>query len=166
MKIIIIILFITVALGCNNTSRMNRSEEAPPVAIETVGGDGIVLDSITEIDSASATLPSQSVIEVRIPAETLPVTKLRRAITNDRQSVHVQLTDLDVGLLRVELTHSRPDANVRTSQIIKPDGSMDGPFGRQLTLDIKQRGDYILIINKSNMASGTQVGDLFLTIER
>ncbi|HTG57413.1 MAG TPA: hypothetical protein VL943_14145, partial [Niabella sp.] len=71
-----------------------------------------------------------------------------------------------VGQLRINVSHSKPDANIRISQVVRPDGSTDGPFGQQLVYDIKQRGNYTIVINKSNMASGTQVGDLFITLER
>lgn len=154
--------------GCNNASKVNRSEDvvAEPAPNTTNGDTSMVLDSITEMDTASAVMPAETIIQVPVPGETLPVTKLERSITSDMQSIHVLLTDLDVGLLRMSITHSRPDANIRISQIVLPDGSTDGPFGQQLNFDIKQKGNYTIIINKSNMASGTQVGDVFITIER
>ncbi len=126
----------------------------------------VVVDSITFMDTASAMMPAETVIQVQIPAETLPVTRLPKTLTSDQQSIHVTVTDLDVGQLRISINHSKSDANIRISQVIRPDGSMDGPFGQQLVYDIKQRGNYTIIINKSNMASGSQVGDVFITMER
>lgn len=154
--------------GCNNASNLGKAgEENDSVAgIVSVRDSVVVLDSITSADTSSAMLPGDPVIQVTVPAETLPVTRLQRTITSDMQSIHLLVTDLDVGQLRISITHSKPDANIRISQVIKPDGSMDGPYGQQLVYDIKQRGTYTIIINKSNMASGTQVGDLFITLER
>ncbi len=156
-------------LGCNNTSNLGKTgEDSDSLAGVTAARDSIVvLDSITLADTSAAILPGDDpVIQVTVPAETLPVTRLQRAITSDMQSIRLSVTDLDVGQLRVSVAHSKPDANIRISQIIRPDGSMDGPYGQQLVYDIKQRGTYTIIINKSNMASGTQVGDVFITLER
>ncbi|MCH5596922.1 hypothetical protein [Niabella ginsengisoli] len=165
MKVIIPLLIgCLVIISCNNSSKVNKSEETDSTV--AVKDSSVLMDSITEMDTASAVMPRESIIQVPIAAETLPITKLQRTITSDMQSVHVLLNDLDVGLLRVSISHSLPDANIRISQIVLPDGSTDGPFGQQMSFDVKQKGNYTIIINKSNMASGTQVGDVFITIER
>lgn len=156
-------------LGCNNSSNLGKTgkENDSSTGVTTVRDSVIVLDSITSADTTSVLLPGDDpVIQVTVPAETLPVTRLQRTITSDMQSIRLSVTDLDVGQLRVSIAHNKPDANIRISQVIRPDGSMDGPYGQQLVYDIKQRGNYSFIINKSNMASGTQVGDVFITLER
>ncbi len=155
-------------LSCNNASNLAKTgdENDSLAGVTAVADSVVVLDSITAADSTAAMLPGDPVIAVTIPAESLPVTRLQRAITTDMQSVNVTITDLDLGPLRVNIAHSKPDANIRISQVVRPDGSTDGPFGQQLVYEIKQRGNYSFIINKSNMASGTQVGDVFITLER
>ncbi|GAB3425424.1 hypothetical protein [Niabella aquatica] len=153
-------------ISCNNSSRVNKSDEGDTVAAETKLKDtAIVLDSITEADTVSAVLPVEYVIEVAVPAATLPV-KLNKTIVAETQSVHITLTDLDPGLLNVSISPGKPGANIRISQVVMPDGSTDGPFGQQLTFDARQKGNYTIIINKSNMASGSQVGDVLISIER
>lgn len=155
-------------LSCNNSSNLSKTNEDDDSSGNRVStrDSVVVVDSITAADTTSAIMPGEPVIQVTVPAETLPVARLVRTITSDMQSVNVTVTDLDVGQLRINISHSRPDANIRISQIVKPDGSTDGPFGQQLVYDIKQRGNYTLIISKSNMASGSQTGDVFITLER
>jgi hypothetical protein len=155
-------------LSCNNSSNLGKTNEDDDSSSDRVStrDSVVVVDSITAADTTSAIMPGEPVIQVTVPAETLPVARLVRTITSDMQSVNVTITDLDVGQLRINISHSKPDANIRISQIVKPDGSTDGPFGQQLVYDIKQKGNYTLIINKSNMASGSQTGDVFIALER
>lgn len=153
-------------LSCNNSSNLAKvkedTRERDLVRRDTV----VVIDSITQADTLFAMLPAETVIQVRVPGESLPVIRLRKTIVSETQSVHVILSDLDEGQLRVGISHSRPDANIRISQIILPDGGTDGPFGQELTYDIRQKGNYTIVINRSNMASGNQSGDVFITLER
>lgn len=155
-------------ISCNNSSNLGKSsEENDSSANQVAVRDSIVvLDSITSADTTSAIMPADPIIQVTVPAETLPVARMLRTLTSDMQSIHLTITDFDVGQLRINVNHSKPDANIRISQVVRPDGSADGPFGQQLVYDIKQRGNYTVIINKSNMSSGTQVGDVFITLER
>jgi len=129
------------------------------------GDTTIVLDSITELDSVSAIMPVEDIIAVTVPAATLPV-KFSKTIVSETQSIHLTVTDMDTGLLNVSINHSKPDANLRISQVVMPDGSTDGPFGHQISFDARQKGDYKFIISKSNMASGSQVGDVEISIEK
>lgn len=166
-KYLLLYVFVCLlVISCNNSSKVNRSEEGDSLVHAVKTGDTtIVLDSITELDSVSAVMPAEAVIEVTVPAATLPV-KLNKTIVSETQSIHVTITDMDTGLLNVSIIPGKPDANLRISQVVMPDGSTDGPFGQQITFDARQKGDYVIIINKSNMASGSQVGDVLINIER
>lgn len=55
-------------------------------------------------------------------------------------------------------------ANLRLSQIIMPDGTMDGPFGLQTEYDLNQNGWYELIISESLMAWDPWTGDVQVTV--
>ena len=52
--------------------------------------------------------------------------------------------------------------NIRINQIIKPDGSSDGPFGRELDYEVKTPGPYKLIIGESKMQGDPFSGDYVL----
>ena len=56
-------------------------------------------------------------------------------------------------------------ANVRFSQIIMPDGSADGPFGREIVYDLTLEGVYNLIVNENMMAGDPWAGKFTIEIE-
>ena len=45
--------------------------------------------------------------------------------------------------------------NIRFSKIIYPDGKTDGPFGREITVRLEEKGSVQLIISKNLMAEGS-----------
>lgn len=55
-------------------------------------------------------------------------------------------------------------ANIRFNQIFMPDGSADGPFGKELTYPLKQRGVYELKVGEDLMAEGPYKGQFSVTI--
>ncbi|UFK98814.1 hypothetical protein [Kaistella faecalis] len=63
-----------------------------------------------------------------------------------------------------EITPEKPEMNIRFNQIKLPDGSFDGPFGRQINYAIKGGGELWLIIGQSNMASGDVKGNFSVEI--
>ena len=63
------------------------------------------------------------------------------------------------------LTSADPSANVRFSQIILPDGSADGPFGREITYGLPQKGAYDLIVHENMMAGDPWAGEFTVRIE-
>lgn len=159
------IAVLVIVCACNNASKVNKTEGDSTLPAE--GNDtASVAGSNFLIDSSTAVLPGESVIKEVIPAENLPVMNLQKTITGDNQSIQLTITDLDPGQLRIRLSHNNAEANIRISQIIMPDGSTDGPFGRELSYNASQKGNYTIIISKSNMASGSPAGDISITIEK
>ncbi len=62
---------------------------------------------------------------------------------------------------------SSPDsiANIRFSQIFMPDGTMDGPFGRDVEYQLPQNGHYRLSIHESLMAGDPWSGVMNIEIQ-
>lgn len=167
MKLFLSVMVITLAVSCNNTAQLGKAgDESATIDVPAARDSVIVLDSITTVDSTSAILPGEPALEVTVPAESLPLVRLQRTFSSNNQVLHVTITGLTPGQLKVNLSHSMPDANIRISKIIRPDGSTDGPFGQQMVYDITQTGNYTFVINRSNMASGSQVGDVFVSVEK
>lgn len=54
--------------------------------------------------------------------------------------------------------------NLRWSQVIMPDGTMDGPFGQDTRYDLTQFGGYELIFNENNMSGDPWTGKATITI--
>ncbi|USN57435.1 MAG: hypothetical protein H6766_03185 [Candidatus Peribacteria bacterium] len=70
-------------------------------------------------------------------------------------------TQLSVDIV---LPAGQTGANLRLSQIIMPDGSMDGPFGLDTTYDLTQNGGYQLILSENMMAGDPWSGTAQVTV--
>ena len=70
-----------------------------------------------------------------------------------------QSMDVSIAFTQEEWLH-----NYRLSQIIMPDGSMDGPFGRDTSYDLTQEGEYQLIFGESLMQGDRRTGEALITI--
>lgn len=55
-------------------------------------------------------------------------------------------------------------ANIRFTQIAKPDQTFDGPFGRELSYSVKKTGRYALIIGQNMMAGDPWNGKFTLKV--
>lgn len=62
------------------------------------------------------------------------------------------------------LSASLISPNLRLSQIVMPDGTMDGPFSTETTYDLTQNGWYQLIFNENMMAWDPWSGDATFSI--
>lgn len=166
MKLECFIAFaIFLAYSCNNNRINNSLGSNSYSSTLDIQDTLVVLDSLSIPDSTNNTLPTDAVINETVSAYHLPV-QIYKTIQNSSQSIRILLTDMESGSLKINVVTSNEDANIRISRIVMPDGSSEGPFGRECKLDVKQRGDYIIIISKSNMASGSPEGPVYITIEK
>jgi hypothetical protein len=72
--------------------------------------------------------------------------------------VYITFKNEDLGALEARIVPTRGKGNIRFNQIIFPDKSSDGPFGMDLKIPLKQKGDYILVIGHSLMADNPYWG--------
>lgn len=68
--------------------------------------------------------------------------------------VYIIFKNEDLGALEARIVPTIGKENVRFNQIIFPDKSSDGPFGMDLKILLKQKGDYILV--NRTLANGGQ----------
>ncbi len=68
------------------------------------------------------------------------------------------------GTLTASITTPSNKDNIRFNQILMPDGSADGPFGKTIDHTIKTEGNYKLIIGADLMAEDAYTGECRLTI--
>ncbi|KMQ68270.1 hypothetical protein ACM39_09205 [Chryseobacterium sp. FH2] len=97
-------------------------------------------------------------------AEQLPF-KLGEEFTKDDQELILKITNYNKPNIKASISTKEKDFNIRFNQIKLPNGDYDGPFGREITYDIKDKGEIWLIIGKSNMASGNTKGSFTISIE-
>ena len=106
-----------------------------------------------------------------IVADSLPValsldTGCGRAVIRKAPTrpVEVVFEVKDADWLYGEIMDVSDTANIRISQIIMPDGSGDGPFGRRIVRDLPMRGTYRLRIGENMMAGDAWGGDFYLEL--
>jgi len=128
------------------------------------------VDTVTTIekpvDSLSTILKTEKESNqniVTVDASKMPI-RLNLEIKNPDDQLILKLENLNQPKIKGYLKTEKP-MNLRFNQIRMPDNTFDGPFGSTIEYDTKQKGEYWLILAKSNMAEGTPVGKFFVKIE-
>ena len=118
------------------------------------------------IDSLSTILKTEKESNqniVTVDASKMPI-RLNLEITNPNDQIILRLENLNQTKIKGYLKTEKP-MNIRFNQIRMPNNTFDGPFSQTIEYDTKQKGEYWLILSKSNMADGTPVGKFFVKIE-
>ncbi len=79
--------------------------------------------------------------------------------------VYIKFNTEDLGELSAKIIPTPGKGNIRFNQIIFPDKSSDGPFGMDLKIQLKQKGNYILVIGHSLMADNPYWGTFKVQLE-
>jgi len=90
---------------------------------------------------------------------------LGEEFTKEGQELVLKLRNYEKPDLKATITTKQKDFNIRFNQIRLPNGNYDGPFGRDITYKIPEKGEVWLIIGKSNMASGNTKGSFMVNVE-
>lgn len=69
------------------------------------------------------------------------------------------------GKLQASVKPDAANGNVRIAQIFMPDHTADGPFGMEMTYDLKQTGEYRLVISENQMAGDPYQGPFTLHVK-
>lgn len=72
--------------------------------------------------------------------------------------IYVKFKNEDLAQLNANIIPATGKGNIRFNQIIFPDKTSDGPFGIDLKISLKQKGDYIIVIGHSLMADNPYLG--------
>lgn len=79
--------------------------------------------------------------------------------------IYVKFKNEDLGELNAKIIPSTGKGNIRFNQIIFPDKSSDGPFGMDLKIQLKQKGNHIIVIGHSLMADSPFWGKFEVQLE-
>lgn len=79
--------------------------------------------------------------------------------------IYIKFKNKDLGALEARIVPTTGKGNIRFNQIIFPDKSSDGPFGMDLKIPLKQKGNYILVIGHSLMADNPYLGKFKVQLE-
>ena len=83
---------------------------------------------------------------------------------NEDQKFILKLKNVDQNQVKISLD-SKKQMNIRVNQIRMPDGSFDGPFGKTVAFKSVQKGEYWIILGKSQMEGSSQKGHFVLKVE-
>ena len=79
--------------------------------------------------------------------------------------IYVKFKNDALGELNGNIVPTPGKGNIRFNQIIAPDQSSDGPFGMDIKTNLKQTGNYVLVIGHSQMADNPYYGSFTVELE-
>lgn len=86
-------------------------------------------------------------------------------IDSIHSKIYVKFSNKISGNLKGKIITMNGDGNIRFNQILFPDKTADGPFGKELILKLRQIGEYTLIVGHSQMADGQYQGKFKVEVE-
>jgi len=147
-----------------------QKESAP---VETQKNDSVIVseqpDTAPKMDSAAVKM-KDSVINNAPKTKEVLKTGVMRTVKDGKITRTVDAEQFPITLgeefkIKAKISTNEKDFNIRFNQIKLPNGDFDGPFGREITYDVKDKGEVWLIIGKSNMASGNTKGSFTVSVE-
>ncbi|MDA6069934.1 hypothetical protein NJT12_09930 [Flavobacterium sp. AC] len=72
--------------------------------------------------------------------------------------IYVKFKNENSEKLNATIVPSTGKGNIRFNQIIFPDQTSDGPFGMDMKISLKQKGNYVLVIGHTQMADNPFFG--------
>ena len=86
-------------------------------------------------------------------------------INSQHPRIYVIFTNKAPGDLYAVVTPEKHGANLRFNQILFPDKTADGPFGKDLAIKLNQIGEHTLIIGHSQMAEDPYNGKFTIDLQ-
>lgn len=171
MKKILFVLPLFV-IACSKKEANSQTTESTDTSITVPdypavpdGADSVKNGFISEADIAPpAAEPNKSFrvaeegkIVRTINGDMLPLT-LSDELTGEGDEYVIKIKNYSNQNISGTIHPAEKEMNIRFNQIKKADGSYDGPFGRTFSAETPQPGEILLIIGRSNMASGVSTG--------
>lgn len=121
------------------------------------------LQSVHSNSDENVSIQNGEIVKL-IDGERLPST-LECEFTDKIQKVVVRITNYKKDQVKATIMPENNNMNIRFNQIKTPDGKYDGPFGRDISYKISDKGEIALIIGKNLMAEGDNVGRFSVRVE-
>ena len=174
-KLLAILAFLIVSCQKNEMiSEDGKKSDSVILSDQTVIDNkiGSAANGIVAMDELNATKASFKTFRVvdgdsivkTINADMIPLT-ITDEFTPKVQKLVLKIKNFDRAKIVGTITPENPQMNIRFNQMKLANGDYDGPFGRELNYEIKEKGEIWLIIAKSNMASGDATGKFKIRIE-
>ncbi|MBN8864529.1 MAG: hypothetical protein J0H92_14235 [Sphingobacteriales bacterium] len=130
-----------------------KTAEPEPVAFDGVVNHPDTIPYNVQIDTV-----------IHLSLDSVQTATAKGAISKTKSQVYCFLSVKKKQTIRARLIPATDDLNIRFSQLIFPDKTTDGPFGRELVYPVRQPGTYQLVISPNRMASGPFNGDFELKV--
>ena len=145
-RLAVIMLCVALPLWILSCGRCGKTGNGETVAGAAAAGEVVIADS----------LPVK--VQVRDGCGRMVILK------EPGRTVDVEFDSGGCDLLYGEITGVGDMANVRFNQIVMPDGTSDGPFGRSIEYGLEQQGTCHLLIGESLMAGEPWGGEFMLEL--
>jgi len=149
--IFLFVLSAVMLFGCSGNDKKTTDNDT---TTQNTSGDDIQKESIIST-------PDSVVIEMDIKDGKGIVETCK----NKDQTIYIQFESEDYRKISAHLSSTDSTANIRFSQIFLPDGSADGPFGRDMEYNLSIKGLYTISVNENMMAGDPWEGPFEVEIE-
>lgn len=100
-----------------------------------------------------------------INGDMIPLT-ISDEFTTDQQKLILKIKNFKGKKIVGKISAKNANMNLRFNQIKFADGSFDGPFGREISVEIPKPGEIWLIIGKNLMADGKLTGKFSVSLQQ
>lgn len=114
------------------------------------------VQNLKEISQTFRAVDGNKIIKT-LNGDMLPM-KITDEFTKADQQLILKIKNFNAPKISGTIVPENPKMNIRFTQIKLANGDYDGPFGRDITYEIKEKGEIWLLVGKSNMASGETKG--------
>ena len=163
MRAPLLILMVAIFASCNSDDNKGIVEAVvKDTTVNETPRDNVAIHP--KVDSIPYNIQVDTVINFAFAPDSSSLTT-RGSINKKSEPVNCYLQLSTKKTIIATIIPDDNNLNIRFSNIIAPDGSSDGPFGRQLKYEAKQKGMYKLIIASNSMAEGKTRGDFSIRLE-
>ncbi|MFS4432203.1 hypothetical protein [Chryseobacterium sp. S90] len=158
-KLCIFLLSGLMVLSCSNKTCNTRKSHHS--AIQNIQ----LADTLKAVENLDAQRKVTDAVITRIvDMRQFPV-EIQEELTNENQKLVLQLRNITRTKISGRIIPESGQDNIRFNNIELNQRSIDGPFGKDFEYELNQVGDYSIVIQKSLMASGSQVGKFRLILK-
>ncbi len=164
MRVIALFSFMTFLASCNSNSHSSNTEEPMRKDTMLVTKEPIDRPPVEKKDTIPYNVQVDTVINFSFAPDSSSLTA-RGSINKNYHPVTCYLPIETACRLIATIIPDDNGLNIRFSHLIMPDKTSDGPFGRQLRYQLKQKGTYKLIISPNTMAEGKRSGNFQVQLQ-
>ncbi|SMO72609.1 hypothetical protein SAMN06265171_105250 [Chryseobacterium rhizoplanae] len=117
-----------------------------------------ITDTLKAVKSQEAERTVTNAVITRIvDMHQFPI-EIHEELTNENQKLVLHLRNIRRTKISGRIIPESGQDNIRFNNIELNQRSIDGPFGKDFEYELNKVGDYSIVIQKSLMASGSQIG--------